>query len=114
MKRLAAGMFALALLAGCCSPEKTGGASGDRSDIVSAVTEGAAKDCGCKVCDGRGCDPCHGKSCYYCVAKALVKADCGCKDCAAKGCAGCGPGCDVCKFHLKPAEDAKERGSSPK
>ncbi len=78
-----------------------------RPDIVTAVKDAAEKDCGCGACAAKGCNPCHGKNCYYCVAKAPVAMDCGCKGCDAKGCAMCGPGCDVCKFHLAPVAAAK-------
>ena len=88
----------VSILAGCASTGR-----GDRSDIVTAVQAAAAKDCGCGHCAARGCDPCHGKNCFYCVAKALVKDDCGCGECRPEGCASCGPGCDVCRFHLAPA-----------
>lgn len=76
-------------------------------DIAVAVKAAAVKDCGCTSCAGKGCKPCHGKNCYYCVAKGLVASDCGCKSCTAKGCSSCGPGCDVCKFHLGPVAAAK-------
>ncbi len=88
-------VFALALV-GCAT----------RSDIPAAVQVAAAKDCGCGHCAAKGCEPCHGKNCYYCVAKALVTRECGCGMCSAKGCDVCGPGCDVCKFHLGPAAQA--------
>ena len=78
----------------------------DRPDIVTAVKAAAAKDCGCKACAAKGCDPCHGKNCYFCAAKALVAMECGCGMCDAKGCEICGPGCDVCKFHLAPVAEA--------
>jgi len=77
------------------------------SDIPAAVGAAAVKDCGCGKCAAKGCDPCHGKNCYYCVAKALVTHECGCGMCDPKGCSMCGPGCDVCKFHLAPAEAAR-------
>jgi hypothetical protein len=86
--------------------------SRSRPDIVTAVKAAARKDCGCGECAARGCDPCHGKNCYYCVAKALVADDCGCSGCDAKGCQSCGPGCDVCKFHLAPNADAKAHSST--
>jgi len=79
-----------------------------RHDIVNAVGAAAAKDCGCGSCAAKGCDPCHGKNCYYCVAKSLVANDCGCKSCTATGCKSCGPGCDVCKFHLAHSGDAPD------
>ena len=83
-------------------------ASGDyRPDIVIAVKATAAKDCGCKACAAKGCEPCHGKNCYFCAAKALVAMECGCGMCDAKGCDICGPGCDVCKFHLAPVAEAE-------
>ena len=80
--------------------------SDDRPDIVTAVKAAAAKDCWCKACAAKGCDPCHGKNCYFCAAKALVAMECGCGMCDAKGCEICGPGCDVCKFHLAPVAEA--------
>jgi hypothetical protein len=76
------------------------------NDIVNAVKVTAQKDCGCGQCAAKGCDPCKGKNCHYCVAKALVVKDCGCGGCDAKGCSMCGPGCDVCKFHLAPSAAA--------
>ena len=79
-------------------------------DIVNAVKVTAKKDCGCGECAAKGCNPCKGKNCHYCVAKALVVKDCGCGGCNAKGCGMCGPGCDVCKFHLAPSAAA---ASSP-
>lgn len=79
----------------------------DRSDIVIAVKAAAGKDCGCKECAAKGCDPCHGKNCYFCAAKSLVAMECGCGMCDAKGCEMCGPGCDVCKFHLAPVAEAE-------
>lgn len=85
----------------------------DGSDIVNAVKAAAQKDCGCGQCAAKGCDPCHGKNCHYCVAKALVVKDCGCAGCDAKGCAMCGPGCDVCKFHLAPNAAAAPTGTEP-
>lgn len=80
-----------------------------RPDITTAVKAAAAKDCGCGQCAAKGCNPCHGKNCYYCVAKALDKKDCGCGQCSGKGCSSCGPGCDVCKFHLAPVEEEEAR-----
>jgi hypothetical protein len=93
--------FALAITG--CATQK----SGAQSDIPAAVQFAAAKDCGCGHCAAKGCEPCHGKNCYYCVAKALVTHECGCGMCSAKGCDMCGPGCDVCKFHLAPLAAAK-------
>jgi hypothetical protein len=87
--------------------------SADAADIANAVTVTARKDCGCGQCAAKGCDPCHGKNCHYCVAKALVVKDCGCGGCDAKGCSMCGPGCDVCKFHLAPSATAAPGGSEP-
>jgi len=78
-----------------------------RPDMVLAVKSAAAKDCGCKSCAAKGCEPCHGKNCYFCVAKALMTTECGCGMCDAKGCDFCGPGCDVCKFHLAPVAEAE-------
>ncbi len=83
----------------------------DGSDIVNAVKAAAQKDCGCGQCAAKGCDPCHGKNCHYCVAKALVVKDCACGGCDPKGCAMCGPGCDVCKFHLAPNAAAVPTGA---
>ena len=80
--------------------------STDAADIASAVKVTAQKDCGCGQCSAKGCDPCKGKNCHYCVAKALVVKECGCGGCNAKGCSMCGPGCDVCKFHLAPSAAA--------
>lgn len=80
--------------------------SADAADIASAVKVTAQKDCGCGQCAAKGCDPCKGKNCHYCVAKALVVKECGCGGCNAKGCSMCGPGCDVCKFHLAPSAAA--------
>jgi hypothetical protein len=77
------------------------------ADIATAVKANAVKDCGCGECAAKGCKPCHGKNCYYCVAKGLTTKECGCGMCAPKGCDQCGPGCDVCKFHLAPLEAAK-------
>lgn len=74
--------------------------SPDANDIASAVKVTAQKDCGCGQCAAKGCEPCNGKNCHYCVAQALVVKECGCGGCNAKGCSMCGPGCDVCKFHL--------------
>ncbi len=85
-----------------------------RPDIVIAVKAAAQNDCGCGECAAKGCKPCHGKNCHYCVAKALVATDCGCKMCDAKGCSSCGPGCDVCKFHLAPVAEAKARDKDHK
>jgi hypothetical protein len=42
------------------------------------------------------------------AVKATAAKDCGCGHCAAKGCDMCGPGCDVCKFHLVPVAAAKQ------
>jgi hypothetical protein len=81
---------------------------------VIAVKAAAAKDCGCGSCAAKGCNPCHGKNCYFCAAKALVATDCGCKACDAKGCQSCGPGCDVCKFHLAPVTEAKAHAKAQK
>ncbi len=78
----------------------------DASDIATAVKAAAAKDCGCGACAAKGCEPCHGKNCYFCVAKGLATKECGCGSCDAKGCNICGPGCDVCKFHLGPVAAA--------
>jgi hypothetical protein len=75
--------------------------------MVLAVKSAAVKDCGCKECAAKGCDPCHGKNCYFCAAKSLVAMECGCGMCDAKGCEICGPGCDVCKFHLAPVAEAE-------
>jgi hypothetical protein len=80
--------------------------SPEAADIVNAVKVTAQKDCGCGQCAAKGCEPCKGKNCHYCVAKALVVKDCGCGGCDAKGCSMCGPGCDVCKFHLAPSAAA--------
>ncbi len=87
--------------------------STEATDIVTAVKEAAKKDCGCGQCAAKGCDPCHGKNCHYCVAKALVVKDCGCGGCDAKGCSMCGPGCDVCKFHLAPVATIAPAGAEP-
>lgn len=87
--------------------------SAEATDIVNAIKVTAQKDCGCGHCAAKGCDPCHGKNCHYCVAKALVVNDCGCGGCDAKGCPMCGPGCDVCKFHLAPNATAAPAGSEP-
>jgi len=95
-----AAMFALAM-AGCATQK-----AGEQSDIPAAVKVAAAKDCGCGHCAAKGCEPCHGKNCYYCAAKSLVTHECGCGMCDAKGCSICGPGCDVCKFHLAPVAAA--------
>jgi hypothetical protein len=86
----------------------------NRPDIVIAVKGAAAKDCGCGACAAKGCEPCHGKNCYFCAAKALVAMECGCGMCNAKGCEICGPGCDVCKFHLAPVAEAKARTQEQK
>lgn len=86
----------------------------NRPDIVTAVKAASVKDCGCGACAAMGCGPCHGKNCYYCVAKALVAKDCSCKGCNAKGCQSCGPGCDVCKFHLAPNANANATGPKRK
>jgi len=88
-------------------------AGNSRPDIVKAVEAAAQKDCGCGQCAAKGCDPCHGKNCYFCAAKALVAKDCGCGGCNAKGCPVCGPGCDVCKFHLAPAAATVSDGAKP-
>ncbi len=85
-----------------------------RPDIVTAVQAAAKKDCGCGSCAAKGCEPCHGKNCYFCVAKALVAKDCGCSGCKASGCGSCGPGCDVCKFHLAPVAEATPGSPKPK
>lgn len=85
-----------------------------RPDIVIAVKAAAAKDCGCKECAAKGCDPCHGKNCYFCAAKSLVAMECGCGMCDAKGCEICGPGCDVCKFHLAPVAEAESPAQKQK
>lgn len=82
-------------------------------DIATAVKAASIKDCGCGECAAKGCKPCHGKNCFYCVAKGLTTKECGCGMCSAEGCTDCGPGCDVCKFHLKPVEEAK-KGSKQK
>jgi hypothetical protein len=82
----------------------------EQSDIPGAVKVMAAKDCGCGHCAAKGCEPCHGKNCYYCVAKALVTHECGCGMCTSKGCEMCGPGCDVCKFHLAPVAASQSPG----
>ena len=78
----------------------------EAADIASAVSATAHKDCGCGQCTAKGCEPCKGKNCHYCVAKALVVKECGCGGCNAKSCTMCGPGCDVCKFHLAPSAAA--------
>ena len=104
---LATGWLALGALIGVgCATHKVGETTGS-SDVLAAVQVTAAKDCGCGHCAAKGCEPCHGKNCYYCVAKALVTKECGCGMCSAKGCDMCGPGCDVCKFHLAPLAAAK-------
>ncbi len=87
--------------------------SPDRPDIVKAVKAAAQKDCGCGECAAKGCEPCKGKNCYFCAAKALVAKDCGCGGCDAKGCSVCGPGCDVCKFHLAPIAATSQGGAKP-
>ncbi len=79
------------------------------ADIATAVKAASAQDCGCGECASKGCKPCHGKNCYYCVAKGLVTNECGCGKCSSKGCDDCGPGCDVCKFHLAPVGKAKNK-----
>jgi hypothetical protein len=94
---------ALVSCAQTATSNQAASASG-RPDIVAAVMSAAAKDCGCGSCAAKGCGPCHGKNCYFCAAKSLAVMDCGCADCTDKGCATCGPGCDVCKFHLAPAK----------
>jgi hypothetical protein len=88
--------------------------SPEAADIMNAVKVTAQKDCGCGQCAAKGCGPCKGKNCHYCVAKALVVKDCGCGGCDAKGCSMCGPGCDVCKFHLAPnaAASPSDAGSA--
>src|SRR5712691_8775525 len=86
--------------------------SQEPNDIVNAVKVTAQKDCGCGQCAAKGCDPCKGKNCHYCVAKALVVKDCGCGGCDAKGCSMCGPGRDVCKFHLAPSAAASSSGAA--
>ncbi len=88
--------------------------SDNRPDIATAVKAAAVKDCGCGSCAAKGCEPCRGKNCYYCAAKALVATDCGCKTCDAKGCSSCGPGCDVCKFHLAPVAQSKAHATAHK
>lgn len=88
-------------------------ASPGAADIVNAVKVTAQKDCGCGQCAAKGCDPCKGKNCHYCAAKALVVKDCGCSGCDAKGCSMCGPGCDVCKFHLAPSAAASPADAAP-
>ncbi len=95
------------LLATHCSAQAAATSASDREDVVTAVSAAAAKDCGCGHCAAKGCEPCHGKNCYFCVAKGLMTKECGCHMCSAKGCTMCGPGCDVCKFHLAPVEAAK-------
>ncbi len=114
---LALGLATAAQAQKSAAPAKVrsaGSKSESRADIVTAVTAAAQKDCGCSQCAARGCQPCHGKNCYFCAAKALVAKDCGCKQCNAKGCQVCGPGCDVCKFHLAPVAAAKAREPSSK
>jgi hypothetical protein len=78
------------------------------ADIAVAVKAAAIKDCGCGECAAKGCKPCHGKNCFYCAAKGLVTEECGCGMCSSTGCDACGPGCDVCKFHLAPVKEAKK------
>ena len=85
----------------------------DAADIANAVSVTAQKDCGCGQCAAKGCAPCKGKNCHYCVAKALVVKDCGCNGCDAKGCSMCGPGCDVCKFHLAPNATTAPASAGP-
>ncbi len=80
------------------------------ADIAAAVRATSGKDCGCGECAAKGCVPCRGKNCYFCVAKGLTTKECGCGMCDPKGCTDCGPGCDVCKFHLKPLEGTKKPG----
>src|SRR6266851_4197923 len=92
--------------------EHSDSSSQEPNDIVNAVKVTAQKDCGCGQCAAKGCDPCKGKNCHYCVAKALVVKDCGCGGCDAKGCSMCGPGCDVCKFHLGPSAAASSSGAA--
>lgn len=105
---LATGCAAVVALAGAgCATQKQQSATA-ASDIPAAVRVAAAKDCGCGNCAAKGCAPCHGKNCYYCVAKALVTNECGCGMCNAQGCDMCGPGCDVCKFHLAPVAAANQ------
>ena len=89
---------------------QSGSSSAENQDIVNALKATAQKDCGCGQCAAKGCDPCKGKNCHYCVAKALVVKDCGCGGCTGKGCSMCGPGCDVCKFHLAPNEPTASAG----
>ena len=93
--------------------EHSASSTADGSDILNAVKATAQKDCGCGQCAAKGCDPCKGKNCHYCVAKALVVKDCGCGGCDPKGCAMCGPGCDVCKFHLAPNAATAPAGAEP-
>jgi hypothetical protein len=92
---------------------QTASPTAEGSDIVNAVKLAAQKDCGCGECAAKGCNPCHGKNCHFCVAKALVVKDCGCGGCDPKGCAMCGPGCDVCKFHLAPNAKAGSTSAEP-
>jgi hypothetical protein len=99
---------ALGMLTGCTAT-KEGRSGATASDIPVAVQVAAAKDCGCGHCAAKGCEPCHGKNCYYCAAKSLVTRECGCGMCSAKGCDMCGPGCDVCKFHLAPVAESKAK-----
>jgi hypothetical protein len=87
--------------------------SQETNDIVKAVNVTAQKDCGCGQCAAKGCGPCKGKNCHYCAAKALVVKDCGCGSCNAKGCSMCGPGCDVCKFHLAPNAATSPSDAAP-
>lgn len=105
---LAVVAFAFTLLADCSTSKQNPSVAG-RPDITVAVKAAAAKDCGCGHCAAKGCEPCRGKNCYYCVAKALVTNDCGCGMCTAKGCDMCGPGCDVCKFHLAPVAASEKK-----
>lgn len=93
------------LLAGCAGTTRVTEVP-DR-DIGKAVKILSVKDCGCKECAAKGCNPCHGKNCGYCIFKALATNECGCGMCDAKGCQICGPGCDVCKFHLAPLAEGK-------
>ena len=93
--------------------EHSASSTADGSDIINALRVTAQKDCGCGQCAAKGCEPCKGKNCHYCVAKALVVKDCGCGGCDPKGCAMCGPGCDVCKFHLAPNAAAVPAGADP-
>src|SRR5260370_28972921 len=85
----------------------------DESDIVNAVKAAAQKDSASAHCAAQGCVPCKGKNCHYFVAKALDVKDCGCGGCDPNGCAMCGPGCDVCKFHLSPNAGTAPAGAEP-